>query len=50
MSNVSYKSCTLIWYAKKKSIYMKHLYLLSQFFFSFGFPNFGTQIRCMENR
>ena len=34
---------------KKKSIYTKYLYLLSQFF-SPDLPNLGAQIRCDQNR
>ena len=31
--NVSYKSCTLLLYAKKKNIYTKYLFLFSKKFF-----------------
>ena len=50
VSNVSYMTCTILWYAKKKkSIYMKYLCLLSQIFRP-GSPNLGVQIRCLRNR
>ena len=45
VSNVSYKSCALLWYAKKKSIYTKYLCLLWQKVFFPSLPNLSTQVR-----
>ena len=46
-SNVSYKSCTLHWYAKKE-IYIKYLFAFTNFFLP-GLPNLSTQIKCSQN-
>ena len=53
--NVSYKSCALLWYAKKKeSIYTKYLYLLSKKMFlgltEFVHPNYVTTIGILLSR
>ena len=53
VSNLSYKSCTLLGYAKKKSIYTKYLCFLSQQFFTTkvgDLTNLGAQISCAQNR
>ena len=43
MSNISYKSCKLLWYAKRE-IYTEYLCLLSQKTFLPGLPNLATQM------
>ena len=46
VSNISYKSCTLLQYAKK-SIYSKYLYFYKEIFLP-DLPNLGAQIRCAK--
>ena len=48
VSNVSYKSCALLWYAKKE----KYLHEISMFTLTKNFPrlaNLSAQIRCAPN-
>ena len=50
MSNFSYKSCTLLWYAKKET----YLHEISVYFhknvYISGLLNLGAQIKCTQNR
>ena len=48
VSKVSYKGCTLFWYAKKK-VFARNWFLFRRSFFP-GLPNLGSQIRCAQNR
>ena len=49
MSNISYKSCTLLWNAKKeKYLHEISIFTLIKKFFP-GLPNLGAQIRCAQN-
>ena len=48
--NVSYKSCTLLWYAKNFKVFTRNIYVYVHKIFSPGLPNLGTQIRCAQSR
>ena len=49
VSNVSYKSCSLNWYAKKEK-YLHEIYMFTfTKHFPPGLPNLGAQIRCAQN-
>ena len=48
--NVSYKSCTLLWYFKKeKYLHKIALFTFTQKSFFPGLPNLAAQIRCTQN-
>ena len=47
VSNVSYKSCTVLWYAKK--VFTENIYFYFHKIFFLILPNLGTQIRCVQN-
>ena len=50
VSNLSYKSYTLLWYAKKeKYLHKISMFTFANFFFP-GLPNLGAKIRCAQNR
>ena len=50
MSNVSYKSCTLLWYSKKEKCFHKiSIFTFIKIFFP-GLPNLRAQLRCAQNR
>ena len=46
MSNISYRSFTVLWYAKKD----KYLHKISMFTFTIFFSSLEIQIRCAQNR
>ena len=48
VSNISYKSYTLLWYKTEK--YLHQISMFTFTIFSPGSPNLGTQIRCAQNQ
>ena len=51
VSNISYKSCTLLWYAEKeKFLHEISMFTFTKKVFSPGLPDLGAQIRCAHNR
>ena len=49
VSKVSYKSCTLLWNAKKGKVSTWNIHVYFHNFFFPGLPNLGAQIRCAQN-
>ena len=50
-SNISYKSCTLLWYTiKEKYSHEIFMFTFTKKVFFPGLPNLSTQIRCAKNQ